>query len=172
MMTENERFKKNYGEYYQTLCNYVSMNGVDRQESEDIVTDVFIKLLNDKYFCKADINFKLLLYRCVSNKIKDFYKHKKVQHEYASEHKYLCTNLISENSSHNLFYEDLVKQLDTEIDRLPTQCGQIFRKFLYEEKSRKEIAEEMRISTKTVNVHIRRAREKIIQRLKKKYEKK
>ena len=57
--------------------------------------------------------------------------------------------------------EDLQKQVHNVVNSLPERCRIIFEKYLYNNKSPQEIAEELDISVNTVRVQIKNAMDKM-----------
>jgi RNA polymerase sigma-70 factor (ECF subfamily) len=77
-----------------------------------------------------------------------------------TEFKHQILTDLSENQydlDKNLDYESLLEKLDEFISQMPEKRREVFIKKKFEEKSLKEIAEELSVTPKTVEYHITEA---------------
>lgn len=147
--SSEELFCYLYEKYFSSL-NRFSFHIVMREESKDIVHDVFSKLWENRVLLSSDTNIKAYLYTAVKNRSLDYLKHQGVEDK---NQKKLMEAVLFVEDSWSDEQEQLYEKLLTCIKKLPTQqCNVV--KLKIEGKSYKEISEELDISTKTVNNHM------------------
>lgn len=149
--------------YYEPLCKYAYGILKNKNEVEEIVQSVFVKVWEYHKNIQIKISFKSYLYQMVHNAVANEIKRKKV----AQKHEEELTRLnlhspISENYPiANLISQESVEKIEKEIASLPEQCRLVFIKYKFEDKSYNEIAEEMNISNNTIKTQLRRAMQKL-----------
>lgn len=134
---------------------------------EDFVQDVFSMYWTEKEKLELE-NIESYLFKSLQNKCLNYIKHKDV------EKKYLATQRIAQARlnyfKHNVEEDRLItsisthefkQRLEAELEKLPPRMAEAFRLFYFEDFSHKEISEIMNISTRTVEVHIYKALDKI-----------
>jgi len=139
--------------YYDDLCRYASR--FFYTEAEEIVQDVFLRLMEKKDRLTTLTRVKPFLYRSVLNACVNKNEHNKVQRKYQDETVYLLKQIELEDSDFNIdkTIDDYVKE---SIKELPPQARRIFKMKYSEGLKYKEIAEKLGISPKTVETHILR----------------
>ena len=102
-----------------------------------------------------DVRISLVsyLFTLVKNKCLDFLRHKTVTNEFAREYKAKQAALEQLNYTISSD-EDIERIVTVAINSLPERCKEIFIKSRIEGKKHKEIAEELNISTNTVENQI------------------
>lgn len=162
-MRHDVKFDNIYRQYYKKSLLFVNSYVNDADAAEDIVSDSFINLWGA--IKKEDIRNPLgMLLFILRNESLNYLKHQRV--------KRAAIESISSKLSRDLDYriitleafepEDIYSSEITEIVKktllsLPEQTRRIFEMSRYEYRSVKEIAEELSISTKTVEYHITRS---------------
>jgi RNA polymerase sigma-70 factor (family 1) len=145
-------FKK----YYPSLLRFARGIVQTREDAEDIVQGVFIKIWDMRGSLDIHTALKAYLYMAVKNRCFNQLKQ--------NEKKYWMDESFKDDlrvSTEPVVYTVAVKDLDREIraaiEKLPPKCGLIFKLSRFEEKSYKEIAAIMEISVKTVENQMGRA---------------
>ena len=140
--------------FYQNLCSYAFTLCHDRDKSEDIVQNVFVKVWSRKKNINPALTTKNYLYKSVYNEfINQYRKDKPVLF---LEKKYIeAIDLAIEDTQENL--DELIKLVNLEIDDLPPKCKQIFLLNKKEGLTHIEISEYLGISIKTIEGHMTRA---------------
>lgn len=138
-----------YEKYFSSL-NRFSFHIVMREESKDVVHDVFSKLWENKKSLPDDVNIKSYLYSAVKNKSLDFLKHKGVEDK---NQKKLMESIFFVEDSWCEDDEQLYEKLMKCVAKLPPQQQSVM-KLKIEGKSYNEISEMLSISSKTVNNHM------------------
>lgn len=133
--------------YYETLVQYANRFLPLRDECEDLVQDIFLKLWENKNAFPDELSLKVFLYKSTRNRCFNVIKHNKVKEKYTS------TNVQSLEDG-NLFLqqvleEEITRQLYIAIKALPTRKREIIKLSLKGLKNN-EIAKVLNIELQTV----------------------
>jgi RNA polymerase sigma-70 factor (ECF subfamily) len=136
---------------------------VNEDVANDVVQDVFASYWERKHAIEAD-NIQSFLFKWVQNHCLNHLKHRVVVEEYEAQARLADARLtFLENMSdandtlRQLMHRDLLEVVEESVRKLPPKCAQAFRLCYFEDLSHKEIAQEMHISPRTVEGHIRQA---------------
>jgi RNA polymerase sigma-70 factor (family 1) len=161
-------FELLYLRYYQRLCSHAVRFVTSRQIAEDIVSEVFFQFYNQKLYLEITTSYRAYLYKAVRNRGYNFIRWELernnpiIEDHVGSLPEYQQPDMITQ-------YEELYQDLEKAIETLPIQRRGIYLQFQFDGKSSKEIAEEWNVSTRTVEVHIYRARQAIRKIIKSKW---
>jgi len=125
-------------------------------DAEEITQEVFVKLWETKERINPNQNFSAYLFTITRNIV--FNRHKKKVHEW----NYLdyLTAFVRNNSSDTdkvVLYDELQTLLNEHISSMPERRRNVFIMSRFKGLSHKEIADQLGLSVKTVEVHIRLA---------------
>lgn len=153
---KTEAFRELYERYWENLYMHAKAMTSCEDTAKDIVQEIFVELWDKKENLNIQSSLKAYLYRVVRNKVLNTYAQHKIHEKYMlSLTQY---GEIGENRTDYLLRENLVrKRIDDEISALPGKMRQIFEMSRKENKSYKEIAEELNISDKTVKKQVSNA---------------
>tara|TARA_B100001778_G_scaffold281933_1_gene247235 strand:- start:191 stop:784 length:594 start_codon:yes stop_codon:yes gene_type:complete len=140
--------------YYKRLSGYANSLTNDVAKSEDIVQNIFVKIWVNRKKLNSNIQIKNYLYRSVYNEFIDQYRKNKPLVYLEKKHIKAVNQIINENDS---LLDNLILKLNTEIEKLPKKCKNIFLLNKKEGLTHAEIADHMNISIKTVEGHMTRA---------------
>ncbi len=143
-------FKALYGD----LCRYAYSILKDKDESEDLVQNTFVIFWEKRDQILIMGSLKSYLYKSVYNHFLNKIKHLGVRQEHQNHFKYTNSEAYSDTGN---VANELENRIDQAIERLPTQCGKIFKMSRYEELKYQEIADVLDISVKTVENQIGKA---------------
>lgn len=156
-------FNEIYTSYYKKSFFFAKSYVHDDLAAEDIASESLIKLWEKLKTEKIDYIEPLLL-TILKNKALDYLKHEEVKRtafeSMADLHQQELSIRIStlESCDPNEIFSDEVESIIREtLKLLPEQTRQIFLLSRFENKSNKEIAEQMGISIKGVEYHISKA---------------
>jgi RNA polymerase sigma-70 factor (ECF subfamily) len=158
-----EQFEGIYKTYYTVLRNYADFIVKDREEAQDIVHDIFLKLWEEWENIDSETTLKAWLFKSTYNKCMDILKHTEVQSKYADYVMHL-DYLVQDDNDYPLsalIEVEITKMLERAIAKLPPQCRNIFIMSREKEMTHEEIAHELNISINTVHTQIKRALDKI-----------
>jgi RNA polymerase sigma-70 factor (ECF subfamily) len=153
---EELAFEVIYKRYAVQLLSIAYRKVGERDIAEDIVQEVFITLLRNKDSANTITSLFAYLYVTLKNKILDAYRRDVLQKKYAQQ-----VNMHFEEQDNSPYFQietrDLEKKLESEVEKLPPQCGKVFRLSRQKHLSNKEIALQLGISENTVEQHMRKA---------------
>ena len=151
-----DAFEKLFHLCYRCLCSYSRQLVICSHLAEEIVDDVLFSLWCNRRKIRITTSFRAYLVKCVRNRSLDSLRRKKGVRIYMLDH--AAAMECKQSIAHDvLIVDELQRQIEGVIDRLPSQCQTIFRLSREEDLSYKEIALRLNISVKTVDTQICRA---------------
>lgn len=152
-----------FREYYVPLCAY-SLRYVDRKEiAEEIVSDVFFKLLENRKTLLISTSVKGYLFKAVCNSSLNYLRNRKkvkcIENTFDEElyENSLFFSIFDEVNDESILMEDINEKIEEAVAQLPAQQQKAFRLKRFEGKKNKEVAALMGISIKTVEMHLSKA---------------
>ena len=170
---KNIDFKQIYVTHYHKMKRFAKEYVLIEEEAENIVQNVFLQLWENREIIRMPVNLVAFLFTATKNRCMDFLKHKKVVLK--------ATNILLEEQDltmemnlealeafdQSVFAENDIESLLTNaINSLPEKCREIFIKNRLEGKKHKEIANELNISTSTIETQMNIALKKLREQLK------
>ena len=140
-------FNTLFREYGSRLYRFANGYLKSDAESEELVQEVFTIIWEKREGLKSGLSFKSYLFTIAFNIIRKHFRTK----AYLSE--YLKSGISSDmdmQTSEKINYDSLHKYITELVNQLPARRKEIFIKSRFEGMSVKEIAEELKISHKTV----------------------
>lgn len=137
------KIEKVFHRYYSPLCNYASKIIGNSDDAEDLVQTLFIQLYNKNQLTNID-NIENYLLRSIKFKCIDFLR--KQQHVSPIE----IMPDISTNENWEITEADIEPLFYYYAAKLPPKTREVFLRSRVGQMSYKEIAEELKISLKTV----------------------
>jgi RNA polymerase sigma-70 factor (ECF subfamily) len=156
-----QAFEMLFNRYYDTLCLYANSFLNNHSTSEEITTQVFYKLWQNRDRILINYAIKPYLFRCIFNACSDFLE----QNKTAKQYKFVeidnqILDLIDPDENYIFEYLEGVeveKDVMKAIDTLPKQCKEIFCLSRFELMTYNQISERLNISVNTVKTQICRA---------------
>ena len=143
-------FHQLFVDFYKPLVFFAMQFTHDRDQSEDIVQELFVTIWEgDMQFLSYNA-FKTYLYTSVRNLCMNSEKHKEVVNRYVH-----YTAMRSEETDdgeeldQKIMREEIFRQLQQAVSELPPRCREVFE-YLLQGKKNEEIAELLDISVFTV----------------------
>ncbi|MFD1551837.1 RNA polymerase sigma-70 factor [Putridiphycobacter roseus] len=144
-----KEFEVLFRTYYAELCGFANQYLQDIDDAEEIVQSFFVKFWEGRAKMTAEKRNKSYLYKSVKNACLNQIKHIKIRETYKTvnerEMKDGNNTVLAEVEGNEL--DDKIR---TSIENLPEGRRKIFIMSRYEGLKYKEIAEELKISIKTV----------------------
>jgi len=149
----NTLFKAHYDE----LCRYAHSILKNQDVAEDVVQQLFIKLWEKRETIGEIDNIRSYLFRSTFNM--SLNEQKKMQRMPKSDEDSLKNTAFqsNEDTSNLLISQELQERIASAMLVLPEKCREVFHLSRNEQLSYKEIAQEMNISTKTVENQVGKA---------------
>lgn len=154
---------KNFFECFYPKLMAIACRFVDEQVAKDLVQELFATYWEQKKMVQAE-NIHSFLYKWLQNSCLNYLKHQMVVDEYEARVRIAEARIafLDETSDANdvlkhVINQDLREIINISVNKLPPKCAQAFRLCYFHDISRKEIAEIMDISPRTVEGHIQQA---------------
>ena len=139
--------------YYAGLVVFASQFTFDKEESEDIVQDFYIRLWEKRSNLRTADSLKSYFFQSVKNSCLNFLKHQKIKEQ--------SINDLLSLSEKSLLYDpnlyiasELQEKVKRCIDTLPDRNREVFKMSRFDGLKNEEIAEKLNISKRTVETHI------------------
>lgn len=144
-----------FDKYYQGLCVYAYRMLKSKSEAEDVVEDLFVRILENRKTIRIESSVKSYFIRSVHNRCLDLIAHQKVK----ISHELYHLNRMTEDDFHEypLIDNELKQQIDRAIRSLPEGIREAFILSRFEGLSYQQIATHENISVKTVEYRISKA---------------
>lgn len=161
-----------FREYYVSLCAY-SRRYVGRKDiAEEIVSDTFFKIWENRSKISINSSVKAYLFQAVCNNSLNYLRKLKQEtrlEEFFQESAFeniAFEEPVDEIESQSMIMTDIHQTLEEVVNQLPEQQQKAFRLKRMEGKKTKEVAEIMGLSVKTVEMHLTKATLNLRQKLK------
>jgi len=143
------------------------------EEAEDIVSDVFLKIWENREQLQIHQSLKGYLIQSIYNSCCNYLKRKLALRKYIR----LASENIEVYEEHDplsiLISKEELEKMKQEIEDLPAKCKRIFLLVKFDEMSNQDVAKMLNISVNTVNKQMNIAKDKLrVSLAKKKIEKK
>jgi len=149
-------FQKLFELYSTPLFQFSISYLKSKEDAEGVVQEVFIKVWNKRKELRTDTSFKSYLFTIALNTIRKQFNNQsrqnEVKHDILADFSKNKTTFDDRDD-----YQELMDKLEELIEKMPEKRRQVFIKKKLEEKSLKEIAQELDITSKTVEYHITEA---------------
>ncbi|MFT5723963.1 MAG: RNA polymerase sigma-70 factor (ECF subfamily) [Bacteroidia bacterium] len=148
-------FEMVFKQYYAELCGFANKYVQNPEVAEELVQDMFCGLWDKMERISIQTNLKSYLYSGIRNAAFNYFKHQKVVDKY--EQFASVNSPISEEASKTLEVKELQQSILKAMAVLPDKCRQVFEMSRNEHMKYREIADELNISIKTVEIHMGKA---------------
>ncbi len=152
----DQAFSLLFKRYHSVLCNHAMRFVWDKEVVKDIVSDVFYNFWKNQNFSNITISYRAYLFRAVRNACFNYVSREQKKTSPIDE--------LTENSNFGytpadqiINFDELQQKIESAVNTLPSQCRKVFIMSRFDEKRNIEIAEELCISVKTVEMHISKA---------------
>lgn len=157
-----------YRRYFQPLCSHAVKYVGSRAVAEDLVSEVFCQFYSEGIFDSITTSYRFYLYRTVRNRAFNYLKRELSRAGSLDEAREFSLPADQQPDAISQ-YEDLVQDVERAINALPVDRRRIYVLRRFEDKKYGEIATELQLSVKTVEVQIYRANRQILALLRDKW---
>ena len=159
-------FEVLYRKYKDVLYRYFLKHCSDRQESEELYQEVWIKLINSAARYKPKAKFKTYLFTIAHNTLVDFYRKAKPAQTIEFEDAEITEDFTSNPATLALPEDEFTlkqktKQFMKALEELPADQKEAAILHFEEEMSVQEIAETTKVKTETAKSRLRYAKNKL-----------
>ncbi len=141
-----------YEEYRQSVFFYICRRIENRSDAEDLTQDAFLRLLEYRMMIRRD-TLKYFLFTIVRNLLNDYlrryYKRQEID-------RYLYDTLpVTTVEPESRMVADELRRLESRrVSALPEQRRKVYIMSRFQDKSAEDIAEELKLSQRTVENHL------------------
>lgn len=150
--------EKIYHQYFDDICTFLNYYTHDRQLIEDTIQDIFVRLWEEKNSINI-FYIKSYLYKAARNRILNHLRDEKNRSQLAEE--WAVSEIEKLNARECVNMAEFSKQYRQAVSVLPEKCRKIFLMSRESDKTYRDIAEELEISSKTVEAQMSIALKKI-----------
>lgn len=166
-----ESFGIIFKRHYKKLCLYAEDFVKEKSMAEEIVSDVFYKLWENREKLKINTSLQAYLFASVHNNSIKYLEHLKVLNKYKDFATQALQNqeLLYSSGDYpiaHLISQEIETEIKKAIDSLPDQSRQIFCMHRFNDLSYEEIAVKLDLSINTVRTQMMRALKKLRESLK------
>ena len=162
------RIERIYKSYRKLLCLLAERIVGNKEDAEDIVNDLFLKLWETRDQLHQTKELLVYIYRSVRNSSLKYVEHKQVIREYihaVSNDPHLCNEQDNAHPLSIIISNESLDEIEQAINTLPSKCKEIFILARMEGLTHQDIAEKLGITINAVNRQITIARNKLRQML-------
>lgn len=145
---DERAFEMLFKQHYEALCRYANGLLNDLPLAEEIVQDVFVTVWEKREKLEINVAFRPYIYKAVHNRCLNQIQHYKIRQIHQQE--VLYTHSEAQHPQSGAEFNQLKTQFQKALQKLPEECGKVFRLSRENEFSYREIAEFLNISVKTV----------------------
>jgi RNA polymerase sigma-70 factor (ECF subfamily) len=156
MQSDEAAFRLLVNRYYDVLRQQSLKILQCLHTAEEVVCDVFMKIWTNRHQLRISTRVKFYLHRAVRNRSIDRLRKRIKERSFRSELE-LAKEPSTLSGEDYLIGQEFAEQVACAIESLPPQGQYIFRLSRERGKKYREIAEELNISIKTVETHMRRS---------------
>lgn len=154
--------------YWVDVFSFVMKKVQDENIADEITVSVFSKVLTKLDLYDPNFQFKTWILTIAQNTVIDYWRKKNRENEDSTDNFEDFKNQFARSPEELLISEEEQKQIITIIESLDSNYQEIIRLRFFEEKSIKEIAEELGLTVANTKVRIMRAKKVLAELLKNK----
>ena len=152
--------------FWVDVFSFVMKKVRDENDADEITVNVFSKVLSKLDMFDPHFQFKTWILTIAQNTVIDFWRKKNRENEDAVENLDEVKNQYAKSPEELLISEEEQKKIIKTIESLDANNQDIIKLRFFEEKSIKEIAEELGISVANTKVRVMRAKKVLAELLK------
>lgn len=146
-----------YRHYYHALCSHATRFVFSKSVAEDIVSDVLYQFYLKSSFLEITTSYRAFLYKSVRNSAYNYIRLEAGRTVALDDNYQENWQATGQQPDSILEYEELCQEMESAIQSLPAKCRRIYLMHRFEEKKYTQIADELQLSPRTVEVQIRKA---------------
>ncbi|GHB88189.1 RNA polymerase sigma-70 factor [Persicitalea jodogahamensis] len=157
-----------YKRYYQPMCTHAVKFVGSREVAEDLVSEIFFRFYSQNTFLDIDTSYRRYLFRTVRNRAYNYLRwdlSRKAELSEASQKPILKEQQPDQISQ----FEELYHDVEEAVNKLPVERRRIYLMRKFDGMKYQEIADELHLSVKTVDVQLNRANQFVRGLLKEKW---
>ena len=149
-------FDNLFEEYGKRLYHFAYGYLKSKDDAEEIVQEVFLKVWRNRKQLKPDLSFKAYIFKIAYHQILEILK--QINRSQAYRHEIIDESILfNDDTNTRLNYQMLLEKVESLIQKLPSRQKEILLKRKKEGIPVKEIATQLGVSPKTVENHLTQA---------------
>nr|WP_319997437.1 RNA polymerase sigma-70 factor [uncultured Draconibacterium sp.] len=149
-------FDNLFEEYGKRLYHFAYGYLKSKDDAEEIVQEVFLKVWRNRKQLKPDLSFKAYIFKIAYHQILEILK--QINRSQAYRHEIIDESIFfNDDTNTRLNYQMLLEKVESLIQKLPSRQKEILLKRKKEGIPVKEIATQLGVSPKTVENHLTQA---------------
>ena len=157
-----------YKEFYGSLCYYASNYVQDTDVAQDLVQDVFVRLIENRQTFQSAIHLRNYLYLSVKNACLNHLDKENVKQQYIRQVQSTAQE-AEELPDDEALIAEVYRKLKDAVDGLPPECKKILHMCYFENQNNETIAQQLSISINTVRAQKARGKQLLREKLKNLY---
>ncbi len=154
-MNNRQTIAAYYAQHRDEIVGFVALRLGGSNVSEDIVQDIFVRLLqSDKLISPTTL--PALVFTMARNAVADWYRRHRVHEEY--EHYLKSSGNVSESMESVISAHELMERMEYTLARLAPECREVYRLHIYDGMQVAQIAKETHQAYRAVEYRIGQAR--------------
>ena len=146
-----------FRKYNVRLCVFANKFLNDPEEAQEIVQDMFVKIWEGRDEIDPEDSLKSYVFKIVQNLSLNKLRRKKVESRYIEIYKLVYIEHQEFSAHESLLARELEEHIVHSIGKLPSGCRKVFELSRIEGLKYREIADNLHISVKTVEVQMSKA---------------
>jgi RNA polymerase sigma-70 factor (ECF subfamily) len=156
LYNDESAFHELYIQFFTPLCVYAQRYIASQAACEDIVQTTFLKIWEDRHSYEVRVSGKNLLVTYVKNACIDYLRKRMNEQEYIKKTSQVANERCGD--SEDIYsIRELEQMLSKALARLPGNVRRVFEKNRFEKKTYKEIAQEEKLSVKSIEKYMSKA---------------
>lgn len=151
-----DAFEELYSRYWKTLYTFAYNKVRSKEVAEEIVQEFLTNFWANRHRFILKSSFKNYIFVAIRNLVINYIA-AEMRHNRYSQFAKLFKSEADHTTEQTIYLRDLYLNLEKEIEFLPPKCRSVFEMSRHENKSNKQIADELGISEKTVESHLTKA---------------
>lgn len=153
--------KSLYMTYFGPLMRFTGMYVSSPAEAEEIVSDTFLAIWNNRKQLPDVVNFDSYIYMVARHKAISFYRKQHMEQVSLDEISIDLFTSTETTPEEELISQEEIRRLNQAIDSLPAKCKMAFKLVREDQLKYKEAATILNISVKTLEAHLANAVRKL-----------
>ena len=165
-MNNNQLLSYYYSEHRDELISFIAVRINDATEAEDIVQDIFLRLLRGHHLLTPQ-TLPCLIHTMARHAVSDYYRRRQVcdAYEHYIQKSDVRSMMSDERTESVISAQQLMERMERSLARLPQACCEIYRLHIYDGMKVGDIAQELSLPYKQVENRLGQARKAVRQQL-------
>ena len=158
-MNDRDIIEQYYRLHRDELLTFVGSRLGVQEDAEDLVHDLFLRLLDGSRRPITPVTLPSLVYTMARNLIADYYRRRHFREQYALRMQGLES--LTTSTEATVFADDTLRHVEQRLLRMPVQTAEIYRLHIYDGMKVGEISRYLSQDYKTVEYRLGQARREV-----------